>query len=555
MNATSTVETVFDRAQDAWERKDRAEADRLCRGILVADPDHAPALHLLAEVRLSAAPDSPIANLLMAHALRRLGRANQAVSHAEIATEAAPDNVEAQMTLGLALTESGQLDRAILAFQVAVTADGSLPQPKLNLGTALTEVGRADEAVTVLRELLDRHPALSDAWLQLGNAHRECGDPEAAVESYRNAVTAAPEDARAHSNLGVAQQQCGALDDATASFETAIALKSEFAEAQKNLAVLRLLRGDFARGFEDFRWRWRHDGPINRPRPFKQPAWHGGPLAGKTILVWGEQGVGDEIMFASVLPEIIAQAGHTLVECEARLTPLFTRSFPTAEVFARSDPPHHRLVANDIDVHCAAGDLCRWLRGDQAAFGMPSAYLHADLESRRARRTAYDVLGPGPKIGVAWRSRTPLWGAIKSAPLDQWAPILRTPGAVWVNLQYGDCDDEIGLIDKELSVKIHQDTEVDQFADLDMFAAQVAALDLVVTTSNTAAHMAGALGVATLLLLPAVPDWRWQMESNDALWYPDLKLFRQQTRGDWSAPIEAAAAELANRINDLSTSR
>jgi len=491
----------------------------------------------------------------MAHALRRLGRASEAVPYAEVATLAAPDNAEAHMMLAMALRESGDLDRAIIAFQDAARTDSNLPQPQLNLGTALTEAGRADEAIVVLRTLADRQPGLGEAWLQLGNAYRERGDPDLAVESYAAAIAATPGDARVHSNLGVAYQQCGALDAAAASFETAIALDPNLTEAHKNLAILRLLRGDFARGFEGFAWRWRQGGPVNQPRPFEQPTWDGGPLTGKTILVWGEQGIGDEIMFASVLPEIVARAGHTLLECEARLAPLFTRSFPEVEVFARTDPPHQRLTADDIDVQCASGDLCRWLRADRAAFNAPSSYLRADPDLSRARRHAYEAFGPGPKIGIAWRSRTPLWGAIKSAPLDQWAPILRTPDVVWVNLQYGDCDEEISQIDNDLGVKIHQDAEVNQFANLDKFAAQIAALDLVITTSNTAAHAAGALGVPTLLLLPAVPDWRWQIEGDTALWYPDMTLFRQQMRGDWSAPIEAAAADLALRINDLSTNR
>lgn len=543
------------RARDAWNRQDGADADRLCREILAANPNDIQALHLLAEVRLAAAPESPIAHMLMAHALRQLGRSTEAVPHAERAAKAAPNNVEAQNMLGLALRESGQLDRAIGAFQAAVAADATALEPRLNLGTALTDFDQADEAIGVLRDLIDRQPAFSEAWLQLGNAHRELGDPDSAVESYRQAIALEPRDAKAYSNLGVALQQCGAYQDAASNFETAVALNGELAEAHKNLAVLRLLRGDFARGFDGFVWRWCQNGPVNRPRPFKQPAWDGKPLTDKTILVWSEQGVGDEVMFASVLPEVIAQAGHVLVECETRLAPLLARSFPTAEVFARTEPPHSRFISDDIDLQCAAGDLCRWLRRDRAAFGSPKAYVRADPQKRRERRNAYDALGSGRKIGIAWRSRTPLWGAIKSAPLDQWAPILRTQDATWINLQYGDCDKEIERLDNQMGVKIHQDTEVDQLADLDAFGAQIAALDLVVTTSNTAAHMAGALGVPTLLMLAAVPDWRWQDKGGASLWYPDMKLFRQQTRGDWTTPIEAAAAELANRLNAPSTSR
>lgn len=549
-----TIDANIERARESWRQGDGTETDRLCQEILSADPDNGPALLLLAEVRLTGEPGSAMAHHLMAHALRRMDRARDAIVHAEAAVSAAPDNVEFRMMLAMALREAGALDRAIETLQATVGLDAGLTVARLNLGRALTEAGRAVEAISVLQELVAAEPTLGGAWLQLGNAYREAGDSDGAVNSYRAACDANPDDARAHSNLGVALQQCGDFDAAAESFSTAIAHDPQLAEAHKNLAMLRLLRGDFSLGFEGFAWRWKQDGPVNRPRPFQQPAWDGSALTGKTVLVWGEQGVGDEIMFASLFEEVIAQAGHTLIECEARLVPLFQRSFPNAEIFARTDTPHQRLTRSDIDFQCASGDLCRWLRGDRAAFGQQRAFLKADTGMRQARRATYDALGVGSKIGIAWRSRTPLWGAIKSAPLSQWAPILQKPNTVWVNLQYGDCDEEISLINRELGVKIHQDSDVNQFGSLDAFAGQVAALDLVVTTSNTAAHMAGALGVPALLLLPAVPDWRWQVSGDTAHWYPRMKIFRQTTRGDWSGPIGAAAKEIDAHVNARATS-
>ncbi len=526
----------------------------MCRDILSSDPNNGAALLLLAEVRLASEPGSSLAHLLMAHALRRSNRASEAIPHAEAAVSAAPNNTEARMTLAMALRDSGAIERAIQALQDIVELDGALVVARLNLGIALTEAGRVQEAIAILQNLVVEHPHLGDAWLQLGNAHREMGDATSAVGSYRAAVATEPQKARGHSNLGVALQQCGELDAAAASFLTAITIDPQLAEAHKNLAMLQLLRGDFSQGFEGFAWRWQQDGPVNRPRPFRQLAWDGASLAGKTVLIWGEQGIGDEIMFASLFPEVIAQADRTLIECESRLTPLFRRSFPDAEVFSRTDAAHERLVRDDIDLQSASGDLCRWLRRRHADFGTPKAFLKSDPTMRQARRQAYDSFGPGSKIGIAWRSRTPLWGAIKSAPLSKWAPILKTPNAVWLNLQYGDCDDELSLIDRQLGIEIHQDPSVNQFANLDNFAAQIAALDMVVTTSNTTAHMAGALGVPTLLLLPAIPDWRWQIAGDQVLWYPNMTIFRQASRGDWSDPIEAAAAHLALRVSEHATS-
>ena len=253
------------------------------------------------------------------------------------------------------------------------------------------------------------------------------------------------------------------------------------------------------------------------------------------MLVWCEQGIGDEIMFASLFAELIAE-GRLLIECAPRLAPLFARSFPEAEVFARREPPDPALLADNIDAQCAAGSLCRWRRRDAAAFPAPAAFLRAGGHATGA--------ADGPTVGIAWRSKTPFWGDIKSAPLAHWRPILATPGLRWVNLQYGDCDAELAAVKRETGVTVHVDPDVDQMADLDAFAAQVAALDLVITTSNTTAHMAGALGVPCRVMLPMVPDWRWQLTAERALWYPRMCLHRQARRGDWRRPIAEIALAL-----------
>ena len=549
---TRDIDTTIGLARAAWSRGDAANADRLCREGLALDPDHAEGLLLIAEIRLAATPDEPLAHLLMAHALRRADRAGEAIPYAEAAVAAEPGDGERRNMLGLVLRESGRLDDAIEQFRLAVAAVSGLAEFGLNLGAGLIETDRGDEARDAFSAVLRDHPELAEAWLGLGNARRLLGDAPAAADAYREATKRAPQDARAFNNLGVAAQQCGAFGEARASFDRAIALRPDLAEAQKNRAMLRLLQGDFAAGFEAFQWRWKEAGRVNRPRPFTQSAWDGAPLLGKTILVWGEQGVADEIMFASLLPEIIAAADHCIVECETRLAPLFARSFPTAEIVARTDPPHPRLSEVKIDLQCAAGDACRWLRADRASFAAPPPYLHAALDRTAALRGQYDKLGGGPKIGIAWHSRTPQWGEIKSTALDQWGAILTCPDVVWINLQYGDRVGELDAARRAFGVTIHHDPNINQFADLDAFAAQTAGLDIVVTTSNTTAHMAGALGVPTLLLLASVPDWRWQAAGDTALWYPDTTLFRQNKRGDWSAPIDAAAAELAARAAGLS---
>ncbi len=479
-----------------------AAADGLLVPLLQADPGDAEAMGLLAEARMALTPENPMAHILMATAEHRAGRPRRAIAHVHSALRLEPANAAALTLLGLCQRDIGALDEAIAAFEAAAA----------------------------------QLPGSADAQLALANALRNGGRTEDAVAAYRAGLACDSRSVPLHSNLAVTLQQLSEFDDARGHFEAALALAPEQAGIQHNLAVLDLLCGNFAAGFECYAWRWRKDGDVNRARPFPQCQWDGTPLGDKTILVWCEQGVGDEIMFASLFNEVIAAAKRVIIECEARLQPLFARSFPQAQVIARRDPPDDRLLAEDIDVQSSAGDLCRWLRRDAADFAEPRAFLRADSDATKAARQRY---GTSP-TGIAWHSKTPFWGDIKTAPLARWQPILATPDVTWVNLQYGDCAAELAA----LPVEVHQDAEIDQMVDLDAFAAQVAAMDQVITTSNTTAHMAGAWGVPCRLLLPHVPDWRWQLAGARALWYPNMQIYRQSRRGDWDTPIAEVAVDL-----------
>ena len=525
-----------------------AAADTACRAALAADPNDADALDQLARIQLERAPEQALSHLLHAHAARVGGRHAESVRAAREALRRAPADVEALNLLGLSLRDLGDLDQAVAVWQRAVRTDPALADLWLNLGKALCEAGRAEDALAPLAEALSRRPDHGDSLLALGNALIALERAPEAAAAFERGLAGDPRSARLHANLALARRQCGDLDGAEHHLRQAVALAPALAEAHKNLAMLDLLRGRFADGFDRFAWRWREQRAFNRPRPLPQPPWDGSALGGRTILVWGEQGVGDEIMFASAYPEVIAAAARCVVECEARLVPLFQRSFTGARMVARTEPPAAELADPAIDLQCAAGDLCRWLRRSREDFPVPAPYLLADPGRIAAAVARVRALGDGPKVGLAWRSRTPVWGAAKSAPLALWDPILSVPGPVWIDLQYGDCADERAAARARLGVTVHHDPSVDQMASLDDFAAQVAALDLVITTSNTTAHMAGALGVETWLLLPHMPDWRWQATGEDSLWYPRTRLFRQPSPGDWRTPIESVAAALRGRL-------
>ncbi len=358
---------------------------------------------------------------------------------------------------------------------------------------------------------------------------------------YEQAIAQAPNVAGALYSFARALNRHGDNDAAEEFYRRALVLDPDHPETHLNLGLCLLLRGAFAEGWRE--WDWRHRLEDSPPRRFTGRDWRGENLAGKRLLVSAEQAVGDQILHASMIPDLTGLGGSIVVECERRLVPLFKRSFSGVEVVAQQDPPAIP-VAYDYELPIAS--LGAYLRPDFPSFAdKRSPYLQADAGRAAALRARYAQFGDGKLIGISWRSQRPELGGAKSTALMDWAPILRAPGCVFIDLQYGDTTQERAVVQRELGVTIHRDDRIDQMQDLDAFAAQVAALDRVISVSNTAVHVAGALGVAGWVLVPRGKGlhWYWFNGRPDSPFYPSLRLFRQQTRGDWAGVIAQVAAQ------------
>jgi hypothetical protein len=366
---------------------------------------------------------------------------------------------------------------------------------------------------------------------------------EAAILNYKKAVELDDGFVEAHNNLGMALQEKAEFLAAEKSFREAIRLNPELAEAHFNLSAVLLLSGNFEEGWPEYEWRLQSEKFESRYHDFQYPAWDGSSLQGKTILICGEQGVGDEIMFASCLSDVINRADSCIVECDRRLIPLYSRSFPKASYFERDSqyPPD----LSSVQLKIAVGSLPKYFRSDFSNFPDNTYFLFPDLSRVHFWHERFQPFGNNIKIGISWRGGEHKYiSHVRSMPMQEWDKLFSLPDITFVNLQYGDVSAEIDEVADKLGITIHDWENSDPLENLDDFAAKIAALDLVISVDNATVHLAGALGKPVWMLLPYVPDWRWMLEREDSPWYPAMRLFRQPSPGDWDSVIKRVAEEL-----------
>jgi tetratricopeptide (TPR) repeat protein len=406
-------------------------------------------------------------------------------------------------------------------------------------------MGRTEEAADCFRAYLASHSDDADAYNNFGVALQRLHRYAEALACFRTVIRLTPGDAYAWYNAGLIHHQMGDLKEAESCYRGAIDANPADPEAHREYSMLRLFQSDFSVGvWSSFRHRRRCASFEPTPTRCTAPLWNGEPVGEKSVLVHGEQGLGDEILFASCYPDLVARAGHCLFETEPRLESLFRRSFPGATVVGRNREVELAARYPSIDYHAPCGDLPLHFRTSPAAFGRRERYLRADTGAVERWRASLAGLGNELKVGVSWRGGTPKTNqASRSIGLDRWIPLFGVPGVRFVSLQYGDCREDIAYARDSLGTKLHHWPEA--IADYDETAALVSALDLVITVTTSAAHLAGALGQKTWILVSSAPRWCYLASGNSMPWYPTARLFRQQHAGAWDDTMNQVARALA----------
>jgi hypothetical protein len=461
-----------------------------------------------------------------------------------------PGWLEALSNMGESLRLSGSnFDEAVAVQRQALAQAPNDPGVRALLGNALLGAKRFEEAEEVFRALIDEDPTALLPHINLGNVYREMGRAHDAIDMFEKALSLAPSAHEGYANIGAVFAERGWSTAAFILHKKALSYQDLPAKAHLNFGILALSLGHFDEAWKEYEYRF--DSPDEHiPRRSTPPAyWAGESLDNKSILVWTEQGIGDEVIYSSMIPDLIARAQRCAIACSHRMTPVFTRSFPTCQILTFKVSAVELGPQNTFDYQIAAASLGKYFRTSFKSFANAAPYLKADAAKSAILRERYRNLAPGKKIiGISWRGGGTS-GKEKSAVLRDFAPLLNTPETFFVNLQYGDCRAEIASVRAETGIEIFEDAEVDPLQDIDTFFAQVAAMDLVITTSNSTAHVAGSIGAPTWVLLPLGKGTLgyWFQRRTDSPWYPSVRLIRQQKRETdrpWWTPLVAEAAQM-----------
>jgi tetratricopeptide (TPR) repeat protein len=527
------------------------EADRICTRVLKAAPDWFDALHLAGLVKLdigkAAAAQTLLAKALklnpqsapvlanVGRALSALGCDDEAMASLDKALALAPDSFDIVNIRGNVLLKLSRPADALAAFERVLALEPRFLGARANLGNALAQLGRFEEAIAHYDALLAAQPSNPETLLNRGSALAGLGRQEEAIACFDRALALRPDYARARIGRGAALAALNRHQEALAEYGTALTADKNNADVHHNEALSLLTLGDYRRGFPKYEARWLRTG-MPRRKSLGKPLWLGEyPLARKTILVHGEQGLGDTIQFARYVPELARTGTKVVLEVQPPLTALLSRLDGVSAVVGRGDA----LPA--YDVHCPAGSLPLALRTEVATIPANVPYLAASEESIAKWRERLGSL-PSPRIVIAWSgSADHANDRNRSIALERFAPLLAAGQGSFISIQRELRDGDAGALTRLSNV-----THVgDALADFDDTAAVVALADLVISVDTAVVHLAGAMGRPVWVLVPFQPDWRWLLDREDSPWYPTARLFRQPKPGDWDSVIAKAKDSLS----------
>lgn len=485
-----------------------------------------------------------------------IGEGPRALASYDRALLLQPDNPTILYNRANALHGLDRHAEAAAGYDRAIGLRPNWAQALNNRANALLALGRETDALAGYDRALAAEPGHAGAARNRADLLRVLRRYDVALAGYDQVLTLLPCDAEAWCGRGNVLLDMGQHDAALAAYGQALALVPGHAAARYGQAMARLARGMFADGWDDYEERWGFlaflaqqgaASPHQRYRLRPAPA----DVSGRDIVVVREQGIGDEVMFASILPDLLRDARRVTYVGDARLTRLFENSFPAAEIAGADnfDP----LCFGGCDAVIPVASLGYLYRRDSAGFSgrpylAPRAAVAAEWQRRIERPDTHQ--GKHLRVGLSWRGGTRQTRTNeRSLSLEELRPLLDLPGCDFISLQYGDVTAEVAAFNagRDNPVRLFPRAEIEDFEDL---AGLIQALDSVVSVQNSVVHLSGALGKDCLAMVPANPEWRYGAAGDRMVWYRSVRLFRQARDTGWDAVVDAVAAAVAARQRD-----
>jgi tetratricopeptide (TPR) repeat protein len=455
-----------------------------------------------------------------------------------------PLHFDALHMLGVLANQTQQPEKAVERIQQAIQVNPNVAGAYSNLGLAFRQLQQFEEALACYDQALILEPLDTSTLVNRGVALRGLYRYGEALESYTTALSLQPNLAQAYYNRGLVKNDLNQLQQAIEDFDAVVSITPGFHPAMWAKALCLLQLGRFSEAWPLYTMRWLQDEKEFTSKKLHTvvPEWKPQvPVA--RLLVWPEQGVGDEIMFGALLQQAQQLCQQLLVQMDPRLIALFQGTMPRITFL-----PKYQVIDESLyDAQLPMGDLLPICIKDSESFlSIATSYIQADPARAQALRQALSKDGKR-LCGISWRSKNLKKGKDRSIPLKEMLLVLNHPTIQFVNLQYGDVDEELAQVQQELGIEVKQCDEVDNQNDLEGLAALIQACDVVISADNSTVHLAGALGKSVWVLLPFNADWRWFLDRDNSPWYPSARLFRQKQNADW-APVLSNVADALKQI-------
>ena len=431
------------------------------------------------------------------------------------------------------LREQKRFQEAIIYFKKALEIKPKFVEAHNNIGILFKEQERFEEAILHYKKSISIMPELPDSYNNIGNVLKLIGNFDEAVKNFNKAIKIKPTFADAYNNLALTLQKQKKYSQAFATYAKAINIRPDFHEAKYNLGYLQLATEDFVQGWENHEYRKSKSILFNNLGLKNEKMWNGKKFNGK-LLVYGEQGLGDQVMFSSMLNDLLNLQNDITVSIEERLLSLFKRSFNKIKFVS-----DNKKINNEIfDKYIFLGSLGKFFRRSVKSFPKKQKpFLIANPEKISEIKKHLNT-GSSKKIGLSWETNSPNSAKSRSIPLKSFVKILKLNKYRFIDLQYGDTLLERSEVKNDLNIDIFHIDSIDYKNDIESLAALISECDLVITIPNFTTQLAASLGIPVFVLLPFFPDWRWFLNRINSPWYPNIRLFRQKKLGDWNSVIK-----------------